>query len=233
MAGMTAPTEHNHPIISIRLWLCMYVSTFLQQRLRGGRKRQTCVCVCARACTSVYLCIYVVLSHFNHTEQDLDLLSGVLELDFFLPDLDETVHVLLSEAAQLNQDETSNPPPFGDWHCEHSPANGRISDKDRESLPPFLLLHLEIEKEYEAINFNGCSLACTSVITGTDFILFTLSLLYFIWRKGPYGENSFCFVFWGGRENLSFVCVICFLCVYYSRHSHYTFPGCFLGKQSG
>lgn len=111
VAGMTAPTEHNHPIISIRLWLCMYVSTFLQQRLRGGRKRQTCVCVCARACTSVYLCIYVVLSHFNHTEQDLDLLSGVLELDFFLPDLDETVHVLLSEAAQLNQDETSNPPP--------------------------------------------------------------------------------------------------------------------------
>lgn len=199
--------------------------------LAGGEKASdVCVCVCARACTSVYLCIYVVLSHFNHTEQDL--LSGFLELDFFPPDLDETVHVLLCEAAQLNQDETSNPPPLGDWHCEHSPANGRISDKDRESLPPFLLLHLEIEKEYEAINFNGCSLACTSVITGTDFILFTLSLLYFIWRKGPYGENRFSF-FGGGRENLSFVCVICFLCVYYSRHSHYTFPGCFLGKQSG
>lgn len=78
--------------------------------LAGGQKASD-VCVCARACTSVYLCIYVVLSHFNHTEQDLDLLSGVLELDFFLPDLDETVHVLLSEAAQLNQDETSNPPP--------------------------------------------------------------------------------------------------------------------------
>lgn len=79
--------------------------------LAGGEKASdVCVCVCARACTSVYLCIYVVLSHFNHTEQDL--LSGVLELDFFLPDLDETVHVLLCEAAQLNQDETSNPPPL-------------------------------------------------------------------------------------------------------------------------
>lgn len=105
------------------------------------------------------------------------------------------------------------PPPLGDWHCEHSPANGRISDKDRESLPPFLLLHLEIEKEYEAINFNGCSLACTSVITGTDFILFTLSLLYFIWRKGPYGENSFCFVFWGGGESLFCMCDLFFVCV--------------------
>lgn len=41
------------------------------------------------------------------------------------------------------------------------------------------------------------------------------------------------FLFLGGGENLSFVRVICFLCVYYSRHSHYTFPGCFLGKQSG
>lgn len=172
--------------------------------LAGGEKASdVCVCVCARACTSVYLCIYVVLSHFNHTEQDL--LSGVLELDFFLPDLDETVHVLLCEAAQLNQDETSNPPPLGDWHCEHSPANGRISDKDRESLPPFLLLHLEIEKEYETINFNGCSLACTSVITGTHFILFTLSLLYFIWHKGPYGENRFSF--FGGGERISLLYV--------------------------
>lgn len=80
-------------------------------------------------------------------------------------------------------------------------------DKDRESLPPFLLLHLEIEKEYEAINFNGCSLACTSVIKGTDFILFhvmTLSLLYFIWHKGPYGENRF-FFFWGGGISLMYV----------------------------
>lgn len=61
VAGMTAPTEHNHPIISIRLWLCMYVSTFLQQRLRGGRKRQTCVCVCTcvHECVFVYLCCVI------------------------------------------------------------------------------------------------------------------------------------------------------------------------------
>lgn len=48
----------------------------------------------------------------------------------------------------------------------------------------------------------------------------------------PMGKIVFV-LFFGGGENLSFVCVICFLCVYYSRHSHYTFPGCFLGKQSG
>lgn len=80
-------------------------------------------------------------------------------------------------------------------------------------MPPFLLLHLEIEKEYEAINFNGCSLACTSVITGTDFILFTLSLLYFIWRKGPYGENRFLFFFGGGEESLFCMCDLFCVCI--------------------
>lgn len=114
-AGTTAPTEHKHPIISIRLWLRVYVSTFLQQRLRGGvGQKVSDVCVCV----FVYLCCVITCQSHR---AGLDLLSGVLELDFFLPDRDETVHALLSEAAQLNQDETSNPPQMEEFW-----------DKDRE-----------------------------------------------------------------------------------------------------
>lgn len=73
----------------------------------GGRGEAESVCVCARECVFVYLCCVIT---FQSHRAGLDLLSGVMELDFFLPDLDETVHMLPSEAAQLNSDETSNPP---------------------------------------------------------------------------------------------------------------------------
>lgn len=92
-----------------------------------------------RACVCVYLCIYFVLPHFNHAEQTWTRSLAmtlcvpsfqVLELDFCLPDLDETANMLLPEAAQLNQDNKQFP--LGDWHCEHSPAHGSNLDKDRK-----------------------------------------------------------------------------------------------------
>lgn len=82
----------------------------------GGAESVRLVCVCV--CVFVYLCCVIT---FQSHRAGLDLLSGVLELDFFLPDRDETVHALLSEAAQLNQDETSNPPQMEEFW-----------DKDRE-----------------------------------------------------------------------------------------------------
>lgn len=42
-----------------------------------------------------------------------------------------------------------------------------------------------------------------------SFHLMTLSLLYFIWHKGPYGENWF---FWGG-ESLFCTCDLFFVCI--------------------
>lgn len=79
----------------------------------------------------------------------------------------------------IQGDVSQNILPLGDWHCEHSPANGTISDGDKTISLLLLSLPLDLEKEYEAIKSNKWSPACTSVTKGTDFLpLISLLILF-------------------------------------------------------
>ena len=81
--------------------------------------------------------------------------------------------------------DASNILPLGDWHCEHTRENRTILDKEKDKrLPSLLMLQLEIEKENEAIKFNRCSLACTSVAKGTIFFSSHLVIVIFYLSQG-------------------------------------------------
>lgn len=66
------------------------------------------------------------------------------------------------------------------------------SKKDKTSPPSLLVLQLEIEKEFEAIKFNRCSLACTSVTKGTIFFSSHHVIVIFYLSQGiPSGKQIF------------------------------------------
>lgn len=151
----THPYNHPHPSVAVCAHGYIYVSSVVEG--------QVCVCVCVYLC--IHLCCISIFQSCRVGPPSVTTMLGVSllqmlehDLTFWwnltcLPDpasLVVTTNLPLHEAAQLSYDWSSGMfvktiLSLGDWHCEHSPANGTILDKDETSSLLLLLLHLEIE----------------------------------------------------------------------------------------